>query len=207
MAKFIKAIWDGTASTWDKFISTIAIDDVNGLQDALDYAARNTFVDVWNNTGATILKGKVVCPTGLFNNMPTVDLAIATDRDKTYVVGFATTDIPNNSSGVVQVFGNFVGLDTTGFAVNDKAFLSDTVAGDIQNTEPLGGSFSTFLGQITAIDSVNGSIIIDRTSSEMASETKDAGGFVLAQMLNTVMGVNKLTRTFTIAPISGSFLY
>lgn len=80
------------------------------------------WVDVRNNSGATILNGRPVRLTGASGNRPTVGL----DNGLGQAIGLATHDIPNNSNGKITSFGLVRGLNTSAFADGQTLYSSAT---------------------------------------------------------------------------------
>jgi len=114
-------------------------------------------VSALNNTGISISKGEVVTRTGFTTpeGVITVSLASASSFLSSKVLGVALEDIPNDAIGPIQISGIFTGIDTSGFSVDDKVFLSDTL-GEISTSA---GTISSIVGVVT-IPIVNGSIFI-----------------------------------------------
>src|SRR3546814_20594596 len=78
-----------------------------------------------NTTGATILNGRPVRITGGLGTNALVGLANGTGG----VVGVATEDIPNNTTGRITTFGAVNDIDTS--AVNDR----DTIYASARSDE------------------------------------------------------------------------
>lgn len=110
--------------TSDEFIG-----DVNG---AIRFAAKN-------ESGATLLKGKVVSITGVSGNETLVDLADADNVSARPAFGLVYADANNNAACEVVTFGNLIGLDTSAFSEGDTLYVS-TSAGELTATAPSGES-------------------------------------------------------------------
>jgi len=87
-----------------------------------------------NIEGSTIPKGTPVYIAGHSGNDPEIAIADADDPAKMPAFGITTAAIANNNKGNVIVFGNYIGLDTSGFSVGDELYVSNT--GTLVNTRP-----------------------------------------------------------------------
>ena len=95
------------------------------------------WIQVINRTSETILNGKPCryVDTDAVTGLPTVILAIADSFQNARIGGVATHDIPPNGEGVLTTFGSVGDVDTSGYTLNSRLFLSDTVPGEYV-TEP-----------------------------------------------------------------------
>jgi hypothetical protein len=96
-------------------------------------------IHVKNQTGAQINKGEVVYASGTVGNSGRIlvtkmiaDGTVAAKR----VLGVAAENIANGADGKVIKFGKLRKIDTTAFNEGDILWVSTTVAGAFQNTEP-----------------------------------------------------------------------
>jgi hypothetical protein len=80
------------------------------------------WVNVRNDSGATILNGQAVQITGSLANLPTIGL----DNGLGLMIGLATHDIANNSNGKVTTFGLVRELNTSAFAAGVPVYSSST---------------------------------------------------------------------------------
>ena len=82
---------------------------------------------VYNNSGATITKGKPVYFSGNYTggavDVPTIALADATDTAKYNAQGLTAVAMANNSYGYIQTSGQLSGLDTSGLSAGQKVFV------------------------------------------------------------------------------------
>lgn len=115
---------------------------------------------VFNNSGATILNGDLVYQNGIASGLPSIALAIASDVFKADVLGFATHDIENNTTGYVTVAGTIHGLNTAAVAVSSGSalYLSAFTLGKSTQTRPSLPSFTVEVGKVEMIGSVDGEI-------------------------------------------------
>jgi len=123
-------------------------------------------VRVYNNNGSTILNGQVVTVTGVQpNGAIEVGLAIASDITSALnTIGIATHDIEIASYGWATTSGMINGLNTTilkdGGALTEGVaiYLSETVAGDYQETRPLSPSYEVRMGGVAVASATVGKI-------------------------------------------------
>jgi hypothetical protein len=97
-------------------------------------------VNVKNQTGSQINKGEVVYASGTVGNsgriLVTKMIADGTIAAK-QVLGVAAENIANGADGKVIKFGKLRKINTTAFSEGDILWVSTTVAGAFQNTEPV----------------------------------------------------------------------
>lgn len=117
------------------------------------------YVDVRNNSGATILNGRPVRITGGIGTRPT----IALDNGLGNIVGVATHDIANNSNGKVTAFGLVRDINTSAFT--DGATLYASATGTLTTAIT-----SSFVGYVTDA-AVTGHLLVSRVRTDSASGT------------------------------------
>lgn len=125
-------------------------------------AAGASRLEVRNNTGATLLKGKAVYLTGAIDQRPTVALAAAGSATGAHVIGLVQDDIPNNTVGYVQVTGTLVDIDTSAYADGDELWLS-AVAGELTNVAPSESLNFIHIGHVTYAHGTHGAILLHIT--------------------------------------------
>ncbi|NDG31327.1 hypothetical protein EB118_14805 [bacterium] len=104
-----------------------------------------------NRTGSTIPKMTAVYINGGNGNLPTITPAQANNEansSKTY--GITQTQISDNNTGNVVVFGALIDVNTNQFGANegDVLYLSPTVAGGITATKPSAPNHMVSVGKI-----------------------------------------------------------
>lgn len=123
---------------------------------------QESFIRARNNTGSTLLDGKVVKITGALGFRTTVALAQANSlANARATIGILTEDIINNQEGFVTTFGLVRNLNTSAFSDGDILYLSTTVAGEVINTEPTNGGLVVRVGVCVRAHPVQGSIMVD----------------------------------------------
>ena len=97
---------------------------------------------VFNATGGTLLKGRLVYNTGfsVANQLAMVDYASAAAAPTAFFIGVLLEDIASGASGACLTQGAYQGLDTSLGTINQVLFLSDTP-----------GLFSLVAGTVEAI--------------------------------------------------------
>lgn len=118
------------------------------------------WVEVRNNSGATILNGRPVRITGGIGTRPT----IALDNGQGNVIGLATMDIANNSNGKVTTFGLVRDLDTSAFTEGVALYATSTGTLSTALT-------SSFVGYVVDANVSAGTILVSRLRTDSASGT------------------------------------
>jgi len=120
----LKADLTGATFTGD----VTAPDFIGDLNGAVRFAAKN-------ESGATLLKGKVVAIIGVSGTETTVDLADADNASARPAFGLVYADANNNAAVEVVTLGELAGLNTSAFSEGDTLYVS-TTAGDVTTTPP-----------------------------------------------------------------------
>ena len=108
-----------------------------------------TVAYVYNNTGSTITEGQVVRVVGSQGQRLTVALAQANgDPNSATILGMATENIANNSSGFITTQGIVNNLNTNGFADGTLLYLSPTVPGGVTATKPVAPQHLVWIGYV-----------------------------------------------------------
>ena len=94
---------------------------------------QQNYLRVFNNSGLSISKGKVVQLLSSFSGLPTVELAINKHINGRDVVGVAAETIPNNSEGIVLTYGIISNITVTGGSIGSLVYASDIVPGEFKN--------------------------------------------------------------------------
>ena len=133
--------------------------------DALTYSnekiniklGQDEVVRVYNNTGLTIGKGKVVYITGATNDFPTIALAKSDNIGTVYETqGLTSNEIANGEYGYVTVRGLYGGLNTSNFNVGDIVHVSPDSAGELVNYSPQYPNYPFEVGIVLVSDSASG---------------------------------------------------
>jgi hypothetical protein len=112
--------------------------------------AQRLITEVYNETGATLIKGTVVYINGGHGNLPTITKAIATsDATSAQTYGIVQNDITNNNNGFVVVSGSLTDIDTNSYAPGTALYLSSTIAGAWTSTKQYAPAHLVYLGVVT----------------------------------------------------------
>jgi hypothetical protein len=112
--------------------------------------AQRLITEVYNETGATLIKGTVVYINGGHGNLPTITKAIATsDATSAQTYGIVQNDITDNNNGFVVVSGSLTNINTNSYAVGTVLYLSSTIAGAWTSTKQYAPNHLVYLGVVT----------------------------------------------------------
>lgn len=112
---------------------------------------------VFNNSGSSISKGKVVYVTGAANDFPTISLAKSDNFSTTYTTsGLTSSTIANGAYGYVTVRGLYGGLNTASFNVGDILHVSPDSAGEMVSFSPDYPNWPYQVGTVLVSDSATG---------------------------------------------------
>ena len=114
-----------------------------------------------NMTGATISKMSVVYINGGHGNRPTIQKSIGSAEStssKTY--GITASDINDNQTGDIVVFGALIDVNTNQFGVSEGSalYLSPSISGGITSTKPLAPNHLVTVGKIVRNHNTQGII-------------------------------------------------
>jgi hypothetical protein len=160
----------------------------DGSVDSSTYLTQATElkINIRNETGSTITKGKAVYVSG-FNNLPLVRLADNTIDGREAFIAIVTANIPDESNGVGVLFGA-VDMDTDAIGnVGDDLYLS--TSGNIVNAPPTTGAVIS-IGVLTIKDN-NGSIQI--TKPQHQEYITMASGVDSIVRMGDSIGTNKVS--------------
>jgi hypothetical protein len=151
---------------------------------------------VYNNSGATITNGSLVYLNGVNGGgLPTIAVAQANNVTTSDVLGFATHDIENNTTGYITTYGTVSDIDTTGYTANDQIYLSDSVAGGFTNIAPLPPSQAVPVGKIVIVGA-SGQILVRISEIEFPEEITMSASFTSAAAATGVDNYVKGYYTF-----------
>lgn len=153
---------------WDDIYQTLRIINNDSETRRL---GMDSWVQVYNNSGADIPKGSVVYIYNSDNETPVIKLALSDDYETSYLIGIVIENISNEEKGNVLYYGVIEGIDTGGFTEGDILYISDDMAGSFENVKPDGGSYIISLGIVLKSDSVNGEILFYSNPQSFPAET------------------------------------
>ena len=112
--------------------------------------SQRLITEVYNETGATLIKGSVVYINGGHGNLPTITKAIATsDATSAQTYGIVQNDITDNNNGFVVVSGSLTDINTNSYAPGTALYLSSTIAGAWTSTKQYAPNHLVYLGVVT----------------------------------------------------------
>ena len=159
---------DDTAVTAGSYGSSTEIPsitvDAQGRITAASISTINTdlvSVDVHNQTGSQLDKGKPVYVTGTHSSgKPTVDLA-DNDGTNTYpAIGLVEANIASGADGKVVISGVLTNLNTSSYAAGAALYL-DSTPGDLSTSRPSGTNEKVQkVGLVTRQHATSGSILV-----------------------------------------------
>jgi len=145
--------------TWDIEYGTLDL----GLTGTVNLLiGQRTVAQVYNNTGATLLKDKAVRVTGAQGQRLTAALAQAdSDADSLTIFGVMLETVSVNRSGYVATDGVVRNFNTGSYADGDILYLSPVSAGELTITKPVAPQHLVQVGYVVNGGSVGaGSIYI-----------------------------------------------
>lgn len=153
------------------------------------------YARVYNQSGATLLKGKAVYATGFHTTTHhhfTVDLADASDPNKYDVIGLVAEDIPNNTHGYVIVRGWIGGINTASLTAGTRFHLGYATPGSLVTVSPEYPNYPYDIGYCIISDSTNGYLYVDRQTHTIeglrVTSSARIGGDMTVEGNFTVLG-------------------
>ena len=154
---------------WDDANGTLAT-TLKGGNVTLQHG-QELHVPAKNITGSQINDGKVVYISGGTLGDTNIALAQANSTVQSDgVIGVATENIPNNSTGFVTAFGYVNNINTSAFSANDIIWLSDSVAGGMTNVRPKHPNNAVKIGTCTYSHATLGRIHVSPQKYANASD-------------------------------------
>jgi len=158
---------------WDDTTKTLQIDTDNS-NFSID-AGHQSVVRVYNDTGADIQAGRVVYIDGAQGNTPTVATASwEIDPSSAGTIGFAATTISGsggNRHGYIVTNGLITNINTNGFTVGDRLFLSSS--GQFTNVAPDAPLHEVRLGVVVVSNATTGIIYVNVVNGFELTELHD----------------------------------
>lgn len=175
----------------------------NEESDVTANVCRESLIRVYNNSGGTITNGKVVYIDNASSGWPTIQLADATEFNKSRIIGMVTHDIENATYGYVTQFGNVNDVDTSGKTLGAICYLDPASPGDCTENRPTGGNFPVIVGVITAVNASTGRIFILPNISQYTTETVQITGWADIQQYNVAF--TNGTRTLDLTSVGSEY--
>ncbi len=135
-----------------------------GLNDQVNLQiGQETLIRGTNLTGNTITNGTVVMFSGTQGNGGDINISPAVadgSLPSKYIIGLATQNISNNTTGFVTALGKVRGVNTSSFVVGDELYANPTVIGGLSNTKPIAPNVKVSIGTVLTSHSNNGVILV-----------------------------------------------
>jgi hypothetical protein len=152
---------------WDDPNRTASLDLGNGV---ILQIGQETQIPVHNNTGSTIINGRVLFGQAVFNNRITVGLATDTERYTALLI--ATEDILNNTDGLaVELVGRVNDVNTGGLSLGP--IYVDTL-GLLTNTKPEFPKYTYPIGAVVKVGVTDGIIQFRSDGVNFYNSIRDA---------------------------------
>lgn len=183
---------------WDIEYGTLDIGLTGGNSTVL--VGQREVVYVYNNTSATLSKGKVVEVTGASGQRLTVKLAQAdNDANSATVLGIMLETVSVNASGYVATDGIVRNVNTAAFTDGQIIYLSPVSAGELTPTKPVAPQHLVLIGYIVKGGSVGaGSIYVKTQNGYELGELHDVKTSSSASIANNeVIAWNTSAGVFT----------
>ncbi len=184
-----------------------ALSYYNAVEDITLNIGQELLIRVYNDTGDTIPNGAIVYPTGVLSDAITIDLADASKKTKSRLVGMVTHEILDGESGYVTRLGEVGDLNTSSLGAGGVVYLSATTPGAFTLAKPTDGGYVVAVGAVKIVHASQGSIVVDPQISELTVEVTDTNGFPSDQRSGTTITFTNGSLTFEIAPTSSGFHY
>ena len=158
---------------WDIEYGTLDIGLAGGNSNVL--IGQREVAYVYNNTSATLTKGKVVEVTGAQGQRLTVKLAQAdSDANSATILGIMLETVSVNNSGYVGTNGIIRNVDTGAFTDGQIVYLSPVSAGELTATKPVAPQHMVLVGYVVKGGSVGaGSIYVNTQNGYEIGELHD----------------------------------
>jgi hypothetical protein len=150
---------DQGTTYWDADDETLAI-IMNG---ATQKVGEDQFLQVKNQTGATIPKGSAVGYAGTvgLSGRLRVSLFLANGATASKLfLGVTAENIPDGGDGKVYTFGRLRGLNTNGFTANQVLYCSPTVAGGFTAIPPTSPNNIISVAVVVVVSATVGTLFI-----------------------------------------------
>lgn len=122
-----------------------------------------------NNTGSTILNGKVVYINGTSGGL--FQIALAQGNSSIVALGIATEDITTASNGEVCTYGIVNGVDTSAFTAGATLYVDATTPGTLTSTRPAAPNFAIRVGTVGVSNASTGTIFVNSPTTNLGFGT------------------------------------
>ena len=183
---------------WDIEYGTLDIGLAGGNSNVL--IGQREVAYVYNNTAATLQKGKVVEVTGASGQRLTVKLAQGdNDVNSATILGIMLEDVSVNAAGYVATNGIVRNVNTGAFTDGQIVYLSPVSAGELTATKPIAPQHLVLVGYVVKGGSVGaGSIFVHTQNGFELGELHDVKTSSSASIANNeVLAYNTSAGVWT----------
>lgn len=147
---------------WNSQDGTLDIE--MGLDGVTQQVGLEQYMVVGNQTGSTIVNGKVVGFAGASGGRLTGQKYIADGTmPSIYCIGVTTMDIETGKEGYVTTYGYVRDIDTSAWNVGDILYVSPTTAGEMTNVKPTVPNVTVPVAAVVVKDATAGVIMVRPT--------------------------------------------
>jgi hypothetical protein len=132
---------------------------------------REIYARVFNDTGQGFTTGQVIAIQDYFGGQPNAELSQANSFDKVErTLAPVAHNIADGEFGLALLFGTLTNVNTLNFTAGDKLYLSETIAGGLQNTRPKAPNYPFIIG-VCAFSNISAGVIGVRVAPFTSSDT------------------------------------
>jgi Uncharacterized conserved protein (DUF2190) len=137
-----------------------------GLDGVTQQVGLEQYMVMANNTGSTLLNGKVIGFAGSTDGRIEGQKYIADgSMPSIYCVGVATMDILDGKEGYVTTYGYVRDMDTSAWSAGDVLYASPDTAGELTNVKPTVPNITVPVAAVVTSDATVGVIMVRPTHS------------------------------------------
>lgn len=169
---FTDAINYGVKATYNDNLATVSLE------------GRALFLNVYNNTGSAIVKGKAVYVSGYdaTTGLPEVTIADNTSSATSNAIGLVHADIASAATGRTLVSGWFEEVNTLSHSIGDRLYLSTT--GNLTATDPGANAESQFIA--TVLEAATAGQLLVTPQKSVNLNTAISGATVITELQNNM---------------------
>jgi hypothetical protein len=135
-----------------------------GLDGVTQQVGLEQYMVMANNTGSTLLNGKVIGFAGSTDGRIEGQKYIADgSMPSIYCVGVATMDILDGKEGYVTTYGYVRDMDTSAWSAGDVLYASPDTAGELTNVKPTVPDITVPVAAVVTSNATTGVIIVRPT--------------------------------------------
>ena len=181
----------------------------NDAADITLQVGQEEWIQVFNNSGDTILNGTPVYLTGESAGIPTISPTNASGDASAYCIGLATHDISNNNNGYVTVRGLVRDIDTSTLTAGARVHIG-IGTGVLSTSAPTYPYYTTDIG-ICLVSGVSGGCIYVDIQNQHTENFRTVGDLRVGNDLTVSGNFTVLGSQSTVAvnnlTVDNSFIY